>query len=156
MIRGWLDPVVASKVHFTNNRAELEEFIEPGHIIKELDGDENWEYQYIAPTPEEDAKLKDTATRDRLLAARQELVQQYEQATRDWIQNPEGEQGQGIKAERKKLAAQLREDYWNLDPYLRARSVYDRQGAIQAGGKTDWYTKPVQQVVADTSADDVD
>lgn len=147
---------MASKVHFTNNRTELEEFIEPSHIIKELDGDENWEYQYIPPTIGEDAKLKDTATRERLLAAREEIVKQFEQATREWIQSPEGEQGQGIKAERKKLAVQLREDYWNLDPYLRARSVYDRQGALQGGGKTDWYAKPAQQVVADTSADDVD
>jgi len=38
IIRGWLDPVVAAKVHFTNNRSELEEFIHPGQILKELGG----------------------------------------------------------------------------------------------------------------------
>ncbi|PHH81421.1 hypothetical protein CDD83_3581 [Cordyceps sp. RAO-2017] len=40
IIRGWLDPVVAAKVHFTNYRAGLEEFIDRSHIIKELEGDD--------------------------------------------------------------------------------------------------------------------
>ena len=39
IIHPWLDPVVASKVHFTYGREGLEEFIEPSHIIKELGGD---------------------------------------------------------------------------------------------------------------------
>ena len=156
VIRGWLDPVVAAKVHFTNNRTDLEEFIEPGHIIKELEGKEDWSYNYVEPTPGENDKLKDTETRDRLLAAREELVKQFEQATRDWIKNPEGEDAKAIKAHRTKLAAQLREDYWNLDPYLRARSIYDREGSMQGGGKTDWYNRVVPSNGQTTAADDVD
>ncbi|CAM1503757.1 Fc.00g013480.m01.CDS01 [Cosmosporella sp. VM-42] len=163
IIRGWLDPVVASKVHFTNNKADMEEFIESSHIIKELDGDENWEYKYVAPTPGENEKMKDTVTRDRLLAAREELVKQFEHVTRQWVRNGGGEQSEEIKARRNKLAEQLREDYWNLDPYVRARSLYDRQGAMQFGGKVDWYSlEPPEatpsngQAMAATSADDVD
>ncbi|KAH7129322.1 CRAL-TRIO domain-containing protein [Dactylonectria estremocensis] len=160
IIRGWLDPVVASKVHFTNNRAELEEFIEPNHIMKELEGDEDWEYKYIEPIAGEDDKMKDIETRDRLLEAREELVKKYEHATREWIRNPEGEQGKAIKAERAKLAQQLKADYWNLDPYVRARTIYDRQGAIQGDGNTDWYSAtkaPVpSEPLSSTTADDVD
>lgn len=151
---------MASKVHFTNNRAELEEFIEPSHIIKELEGDEDWEYKYIEPIAGENDKMKDTATRERLLESREELVKKFEHATREWIRNSEGDQAKDIKAEREKLAQQLKTDYWVLDQYIRARTLYDRQGAIQGGGKTDWYSAPKASVpsapVPSTSTDDVD
>ncbi|KAF4974077.1 hypothetical protein FZEAL_8978 [Fusarium zealandicum] len=156
VIRGWLDPVVASKVHFTNNRAELEEFIAPDHLIKDLDGNEAWQYKYEEPVPGENDKMKDTETRDHLLAEREELVKKFEQATREWIRHSEGEQGNQIKAERERLAKLMREDYWNLDPYIRARTLYDRQGALQAGGKTNWYSPVKPAPAATTSADDLD
>src|SRR5205814_7623230 len=47
IIRGWLDPVVASKVHFANNMKEMEEFVSPDHIPEEMDGEEKWEYKYV-------------------------------------------------------------------------------------------------------------
>jgi hypothetical protein len=147
---------VAAKVHFTNNRAELEEYIAPNHLIKELDGDENWEYKYVEPVAGENDKMKDTQTRDRLLAEREEVVKKFEQTTRDWIRHPEGEQGKELKVEREKISKQLKEGYWVLDPYIRARTLYDRQGAIQSGGKTDWYSLKPPSAVAGTSADDLD
>jgi len=147
---------VAAKVHFTNNRSELEGFISRDHLIKELEGDENWEYKYVEPIPGENDKMKDTQTRDRMLAEREELVKKFEQATREWIRQPEGEQGKQLKAEREKIAKLLREDYWRLDPYIRARTLYDRQGAIQTGGKTDWYSLKPPAAVASTSSDDLD
>ncbi|KAH6954979.1 hypothetical protein DER45DRAFT_507951 [Fusarium avenaceum] len=156
VIRGWLDPVVAAKVHFTNNRTELEEYIAPNHLIKELDGDENWEYKYIEPVAGENDKMKDTQTRDRLLAEREEVVKKFEQTTRDWIRHPEGEQGKELKVEREKISKQLKEGYWVLDQYIRARTLYDRQGAIQSGGKTDWYSLKPPTAAAGTSADDLD
>lgn len=109
---------MAAKVHFTNNRSELEDFIAPNHLIKELEGDENWAYKYVEPSPGENDKMKDTQTRDRLLVEREELVKKFEQATREWIRHPEGEQGKQIKSEREKIAKLLKEDYWHLDPYM--------------------------------------
>lgn len=165
IIRGWLDPVVAGKVHFTNNKTELEEYIAPGQIHKELGGNEDWEYKYIESVPGENDKMKDTETRDRLLKAREELVKQFEATTLEWIQTPGGDDGKEIKTKRTALAAKLREDYWALDPYLRARSLYDRQGALRAGGSVDWYgakpstepsTEPKAQPKAETSVDDID
>ncbi|KAI9897074.1 hypothetical protein N3K66_008096 [Trichothecium roseum] len=154
IIRGWLDPVVAAKVHFTNNKKDLEEYIEPGRIAKELGGDEDWEYKYVEPVPGENDKMKDTETREKLLLNRAELVKKFEAVTLDWIQNPEGEKGDSLKAERTKIAKELKEDYWQLDPYIRARSLYDRQGAIQAGGKVNWYGKA--PAGSETADDDVD
>lgn len=147
-------------MHFTNNKSELEEFIHPGHILKELGGDEAWDFAYIEPVPGENEKMNDIETKNKLLEVREKLVQDFEATSEKWIRSPVGDEGSNLKNERNKLAASLKENYWQLDPYLRARSLYDRQGALQAGGKIDWYgasaapvstTKP-----ADTSADDLD
>lgn len=152
IIRGWLDPVVAAKVHFTNNKAELQEFIEPGHILKELGGDENWEYQYVEPIAGENDLMKDTETKTNLVNTREKLIKDYEEATIQWIQNPEG--AKDIFAKRNNLATELRDNYWRVDPYIRARSLYDRQGILQGAAEAKWYEAANGK--ADTSIDDVD
>ncbi|KAG6031875.1 hypothetical protein E4U41_007396 [Claviceps citrina] len=139
IIRGWLDPVVAAKVHFTTNKAGLEEFIKPEQIIKDLDGDEDWTYSYQEPVEGENDLMKDTATRDRLLEERQALYAQFEENTRRWINHPDGLEAQEIKAERESIASKLRDGYWRLDPFVRARSLYDRQGCIRPDGEISWY-----------------
>lgn len=168
IIKGWLDPVVAGKVHFTNNMKEVEEFIPAKQIPNELDGEENWEYKYVEPVPGENDKMKDVETRDRLQAEREQQYKAFEEATIRWIQNPDGEAGKASKAQREAIATKLRTGYWTLDPYVRARSLYDRIGVIQAGGKIAPYPqttaeKPKATVsgasvppIVETSADDVD
>ncbi|GJN82480.1 hypothetical protein PLIIFM63780_006020 [Purpureocillium lilacinum] len=147
IIRGWLDPVVAAKVHFTNYRAGLEEFIAPDRIIKELDGDEDWKYEYKEPAEGENEAMKDTETRDRLLKARADLYGEFEAATRTWIRAADSEEGKQAKAEREQIAENLRAGYWTLDPYIRSRSLYDRVGDILPDGKVNWYAKADQESV---------
>ncbi|KAJ5046418.1 uncharacterized protein L3040_003662 [Drepanopeziza brunnea f. sp. 'multigermtubi'] len=159
IIRGWLDPVVASKVQFTNSNDEMEQFVPRSQIIKELGGDEDWEYKYIEPVPGENDKMKDTVTRDKLLKERETLVDQYEKSTLDWI-NGEGD-AVLVKETRNKLAAALRDDYWRLDPYLRARTIYDRVGMIQGGGILQFYPDKAEAPTngnkpTETSAADLD
>lgn len=150
--------MVASKVHFTNNIKDLEEFISASRVPKELDGDEDYEYKYVEPVPGENDKMNDITTRDGLLAAREQLYQDYEEATAQWIRNPEDA---AIKAQRNSIAAKLRVDYWHLDEYVRARALVDRIGWIK-GEKVEPY--PTMQEAAvqtseygvGTSNDDVD
>jgi len=139
IVRGWLDPVVASKVHFTNKRAGLEEFITPKQIIKDLDGDEDWTYKYPEPVEGENDVMKDVATKNRLLEERRDLYTQFEDNTRRWINQLDGVQDEEIKVERDGIAAKLRDGYWRLDPFIRARSLYDRQGIILPNGNINWY-----------------
>jgi hypothetical protein len=152
IIRGWLDPVVASKINFTSNLKELETYISSDNIIKEIEGKEDWEYQYVEPLEAENDKMKDSATRDTLLAARELLYAEYEEATIDWIKNHEGEEGQAIKARRDDIAKRLRADYWVVDPYIRARSFYDRTGVLGPGGHVEYYPKPAAASVPQLSA----
>ncbi|ODQ56346.1 CRAL/TRIO domain-containing protein [Saitoella complicata NRRL Y-17804] len=124
IVKGWLDPVVASKIHFTNSQADLEQFISPNHIYTELGGTQKWEYTYIEPVAGENFKLADSTTREKLLAERNVIEAKFEEATKKWVA------GVDTKQEREALAAELQHQYWALDPYVRARTVYDRLGLL--------------------------
>ena len=137
LIRGWLDPVVAGKVHFTKNVEELAEFVERSHIIKELGGDDPWTYQYVEPIAGENKQLSDDVTRQRLLDERALVVKDYETITQQWIHDPIS--ADALQQKRAELAKRLRTGYWELDPYLRARTLYDRIGIIREGGQIQHY-----------------
>ncbi|TQS36231.1 hypothetical protein Golomagni_03325 [Golovinomyces magnicellulatus] len=147
IIRGWLDPVVASKVVFTNTVEEMEEYISRSQIIKELGGDEDWEYKYIEPVPGENDKMKDTETRNKLLQEREKIVKEYEQVTLQWL-HAKGPDSSAINSRRQDISGSLRNDYWNLDPYVRAKSFYDRTNVINPGGKIQFY--PQNTVAAES------
>lgn len=129
--------MVASKVHFTNNNSEMEAFVPKSRIIHELSGEEDFTYKYIEPVPGENDMMKDTETRDKLLVQREKIVEDYEQATLDWI-HAEGD-AEALKKRRHEIAGQLKADYWALDPYIRAKSYYDRVGLINPGGRLEFY-----------------
>ena len=126
--------MVASKVHFTKNVEEFETFVERSHIIEELGGDDPWKYQYVEPTPSENEKMNDIATRDRLIEERAATVEEFEQLTQQWIKEP-----RAVEQRRGELVASLRNGYWQLDPYIRSRSLYDRTGVIREGGVVQHY-----------------
>src|SRR5947207_15977710 len=128
IIKGWLDPVVAAKIHFTRSAADLEKFISKSRIVKELEGDEDFEYKYVEPVPGENDLMKDTATRDKIQEERNRMVERFEQLTKQWVT------GDDVSAERDDVAKELNANYWTLDPYIRARTLYDRIGAIGERG----------------------
>lgn len=139
IIHGWLDPVIASKVNFTYTRQDLEEFIAPDRLIKELGGDEDWEYKYEEPVPGENAAMADTESRDRLIREREDIAVRFEAATKEWVLRPDGHEGEELRAKREAIAKEIQENYWRMDKYVRARSLYDRQGNLQGGGEVRWY-----------------
>ncbi|KAK1147675.1 phosphatidylinositol transfer protein csr1 [Aspergillus melleus] len=142
IIKGWLDPVVAAKINFTNNVSDLEKFIPRDRIMKELEGDENWEYKYVEPQPGENKAMEDTTKRDELLAERQKLAQEVQDATIAWIsasQKKDDEALKTAKEHRNGLIERLRVQYWQLDPYIRSRSLYDRLNILQGDGKINFY-----------------
>ncbi|KAK9449675.1 CRAL-TRIO domain-containing protein [Limtongia smithiae] len=126
IVRGWLDPVVATKINFASNIDDLSKFIHREHVWKELGGPVDWEYKFIEPIPGEDALLKDEATREKLLENRAKIVREFEDATWQWIYSSATEPRQA----RHDIAKRLRTDYIALDPYMRARTVYDRTDYI--------------------------
>ncbi|KAL5598495.1 hypothetical protein BROUX41_003568 [Berkeleyomyces rouxiae] len=147
IIKGWLDPVVANKIRFVNNVKDLGEYIAEDRIPQELDGVEDWSYKYVEPVAGENNLMKDTATRDKIQAERDQYYTQFEQSTIQWTQG-----NSDASAQRNSLKAKLRQNYWTLDPYIRARSLYDRTGVLGPGGKVTYYPADSTPAVTATAS----
>ena len=137
----------------------MEKYVPKNHVLKDLGGDEDWAYHYIEPVVGENDTMKDTETRDKLLAGREDIVKDYEKATLDWIHGQVD--SAEIKKKRDELANSLKDDYWRLDSYVRARSYYDRVGMLNSGGRLQFYPQKTAPPTTngskvETSADDVD
>jgi hypothetical protein len=136
-----MDPVVASKVHFTKSVADLDKFISRTQIPRELKGDEDWQYEYVEPKKDENAIMEDTATRDSLMYDRMMIGIRMLAATAAWISATtfaEGKENPAavdeLKSRRNAVIEEFRVNYWNLDPYVRARALIDRTGVLKEGG----------------------
>ena len=138
IIRGWLDPVVAAKVHFTNSVEELENFVDKSNIVKEMGGDDPYEYGYVEPEEGENKRLEDAETRKRLEADRVKIGKEFEKLTAEWMATTDSAASAELLSQRNEVAARLKKGYWELDPYQRARSLYDRIGVLSQDGKVDW------------------
>lgn len=136
LIHGIMDPVVAAKVHFLSGAKGLEQMVPQDRIIKELGGDEDWEYQYIQPQPHENNKLNDVETRNRILADRKRLGDELFSISAAMVADSEAETS---KSRRDEVIEKLRDNYWTLDPYVRARGLLDRTGVIKGNGEIDFY-----------------
>ena len=78
--------------------------------------------------------MKDTTSRDVLLTERQRLDDDLLLATSAWIAATTAKDEAKITAckdQRATIAERLRSNYWQLDPYVRARTLLDRTGAFK-------------------------
>ncbi|KAL5337387.1 CRAL-TRIO domain-containing protein [Aspergillus crustosus] len=145
IIKPWMDPRIVERVKFTRTVEDLEQYIDRDQIPAELGGDEEWEYDYIEPDPKENQAMDDYAARDALLAERQSLGEDFLAATSRWVSAARvGSQADIDEAvgHREYIMEQIRTNYWELDPYVRARNNLDRTGVIQEGGHIDMYPQP--------------
>ncbi|RMJ23450.1 CRAL TRIO domain protein [Aspergillus sp. HF37] len=141
LIHGWMDPVVASKVHFTRSVSDLDKFVSRDQIPKELAGDENWEYKYVEPENDENAVMQDTSACDCLMFERLMTGLRILAATGAWISATTFSKGkedkaavEELKSRRQAIIEDFRLNYWKLDPYVRARALIDRTGALKPDG----------------------
>lgn len=130
IIKGWIDPVVASKIKFTKTTEDVAKYIPMEYIEKNLGGDSEHSYEYIEPEKGENDLMNDKETQDRLLKERDELSQQFIDATIDWVKSEDKEANAKAQKEKNELAAKLSVNYWESDPYFRSRGVFDRNGCI--------------------------
>ena len=132
---------MAAKVHFTKDLDELSHFVSLDHIPKDMGGKEDWKYSFVPPVKGENAEMEKTQQRDQLLEKRAALFKDYEGLTQQWLRGDGGTATQ----QRKELTDRLRSDYWQLDPYVRARTYWDRTGVIKPDGRLDFYPSAEQQ-----------
>lgn len=138
IIKPWLDPVIASKIHFTSGTKGLLEFIDKSNLQKSFGGQDGWEYKYVEPTPGENDWMQ-SEKKDEARAERDELVAQFESLTLEWAAlDPASEEGREKAAGRHALAGKLGASFWKLDPYVRARTYYHRTGVIDEQGNVNF------------------
>lgn len=129
VIKGWIDPVVAAKISFTKGEKDLLQSISSEQLPKSLGGTLAHDYEWIPPSEGDDAPMADTVTRDRLLAERTKMFEKFFDITLKWIA-ADGPEADKLYKERMALSDELYKDYFRIDPYVRARSIYDRNGTL--------------------------
>lgn len=123
IIKAWLPRDTAAKFVVMSTAEELAKYLPREHIPKELGGPEDWEWKYIEPADDQ-PELTQVEERDRILVERNAIQDEFDRETIAWLA------GKDNKKSRDDLAERLAKNYWVLDPYVRARTVYDRVGMI--------------------------
>ncbi|KAI0403852.1 CRAL-TRIO domain-containing protein [Xylaria palmicola] len=132
MIKGWLDPVIASKINFTRRTADLLQFIPEEHVPARHGGKDAWEYAYVEPVPGENARLGEAEKRTEIQSERGQLISEFELETVEWVAADAAADAAGESAARRtEVAERLSENYWRLDPYIRAKTHIHRLGLAE-------------------------
>lgn len=132
IIKGWLDPNVVSKINFTQTTEDLAKFISMDYIEADLGGNDTYTFEYIEPVAGENDLMKDQTTITQLTAERDAISKKFVDETIRWIKSDSKDMDKEIQDQKNDLASQLRDNYWLLDPHVRARSVFDRSGSLNA------------------------
>ncbi|KAI0204182.1 CRAL-TRIO domain-containing protein [Astrocystis sublimbata] len=127
MIKSWLDPVIASKINFTRKPTDLLKFISAENLQTSFGGKDSWKYCYIEPSKDENAGLKKTAEITQIQQEREILIVEFGRETAAWTRAlPDSPIGNEIKSRRLDAERRLNDNYWELDPYIRAETHYHR------------------------------
>ncbi|KAF3987497.1 hypothetical protein FT663_03900 [Candidozyma haemuli var. vulneris] len=130
LIRGWLDPVVASKVHFTNSAEDLEKFVDRKFIPDFVGGDDKYVPEYVPPTDENSSKKPEDDKFEELSEQRKVLSKVFIETTISWIKAATKEESTKFLNLKIQLGAELAKNLVELDPYIRTRGQFDRNNAI--------------------------
>lgn len=132
IIRVWLDPVVASKVHFTYTAADLEKFVDRKFIPKDLGGDDEYVPVYVPPTSESSGKLAKDEKYEKWVQQRRDYCYVFIETPLAWIKAKTVEESTKLLDYKIQIGAELAKNYILLDPYIRERGPFDRDGQLGA------------------------
>ncbi|KAF3008392.1 hypothetical protein E8E13_000469 [Curvularia kusanoi] len=139
VIKHWLDPVIASKIHFTSGNKGMHEFIPRDNLQKCFGGDDDWEYKYVEPTASENEQLYDAEKKGELLDQKTALINTFNQLTVEWATlELDGSMAKAKDDQRRDVAQELERKYWQLDPHIRSTTYYDRVGVLTRDGVVDF------------------
>jgi len=134
-----LDPVVRDKIKFSSKAPELVDHIPPTKLRKGMGGTMDWDWEYIEPKPDENDLLKDTETRDAIQAEMKAITDDYTETTRKWIEAGDTDDtAPELTHKRDVLGKQMRLKQFQLNPYIRAVTCYQRAGIHHEDGTIHW------------------
>lgn len=140
IIKLWLPEDYLSHIHVTHTVGDLEQYVPRANIPKELGGDdESSQWRYIPPDMNdpmnggggEKVQAARKREKERLPRLQSVVIDSFENATRQWIEaSRHGDDIAEVRSLRQITMDELSAFYWKLDPYVRARSLYDQLGYL--------------------------
>ncbi|KAJ2558571.1 phosphatidylinositol transfer protein csr1 [Coemansia sp. RSA 1933] len=127
VIKGFLDPVSAKRSVIVKDIDALQTFVDRSQVVEEAGGDLPYEFKYLPPTSEENAKMFDSSGRKNAEDAFSQAVDAFVKETKSWTSN-EGASAEGEYASeaRKDAAESFGSTAQLLDQYIYARSYFER------------------------------
>ncbi|KAJ2313600.1 phosphatidylinositol transfer protein csr1 [Coemansia sp. RSA 2705] len=122
VMRGWMDPVVARRTMIVKDAKALETFIPRDQIPTSMGGQLKFQYQYVYPTTDENAKMFDAEGRQRAEHEFAASVEAFSKQTKGWVGGSQSYNNES----RTQAAAAFDSAAVELDPYIRARFVEER------------------------------
>lgn len=140
------DPVVRAKIQISKTTEELQDHIDARHLLSNLGGSNAWKWNYTPVVKDENKLMKSSAEERKIeMEKRKKLIHLYSEYTRQWA--AESNQHMELKDDlilpedpsvsarlRAFVTHHLRVQYFVLDPYIRGRSIYHRQGRVIGNG----------------------
>lgn len=131
VIKNWIDPVVASKIKFTKSSNDLSEYIPLEFVTRNLGGNNPSEYKFIEPDLTENDFMNDSKKKAEVIAIRNNLREKFIDQTTHWIKSTNEAENEVNKKKKIEIADDLYTNFWEVDPYVRAKTVFDRNGFIK-------------------------
>lgn len=126
IIKGWFDPVVASKITFVNTIEEIGEFIDPEQLSTMMGGEDSYEGEYPVPTKADSLTKPKDGKFQQLIKERDELNLQFLERTARWIESYDSKTSSKYLEDKINVSIKLAKNYCELDPYIRRKGLPDR------------------------------
>ncbi|SNX87831.1 related to CSR1 - phosphatidylinositol transfer protein [Melanopsichium pennsylvanicum] len=139
VLQPMLDPVVRDKIKFSSKAHDLAELVPASKIRKGMGGTMDWDWDYIEPQAGENDIMKDTKSRKKIEAEMKELTDEFEKVTREWFETTANDdENEDLAYRREVLAKQVRLKNYQLQPFVRAKNIYQRSGLMTMDGTVTW------------------
>lgn len=126
----WIKPEFRGKIIFTHDYSCLLKYIDEKHIPNSLGGKAEEEPRYIKPSETSFERKTPDDLLAILLRQRDELRVKFIESTIHWIEAKTSIESRTHLWKKIKIAKALAENYVYLDPYVRQRGVFDRNGEL--------------------------
>lgn len=114
-------------------------FIDKENLQKCYGGQDDWEYEYAEAVPGENSQLEHVDEAAKLLEERIDIAIEFVRLTVDWASaSTQATAENGTVSTRDETIRKIQENYWKLDPYIRAKTHLHRVGVVNEKGEVDF------------------
>ncbi|PVV05133.1 hypothetical protein BB560_000349 [Smittium megazygosporum] len=129
-VKPLLDPVVASKVHFTPQPSDLLKFIDKEQLAEKYKGSNPIVYKYLTPEPNENALMFNSVDAEATKEKFKQACIDFVECTSKWVNSPDPASPE-LKKARDSAIDNFLDSGKAYSPYYCAKTIYHRTGGFQ-------------------------